>query len=498
MKQLHEIDSFGGIDADTDMLLDTCFEDHEAYLKSKAHERFLILGRKGSGKTAIFRKFVSTRDHAIFSFGHTFTDYPWHHHDKQAAIGVPEEERYVHSWRYLILLSIAKVLLNQDQSQPWSDGMFEHVRKLEKFVIDSYGTRDPDVTEIFSPAKTLRFKSSFEIPLTSLKVSLEAGGVPLNQLPIIIQDVNRSLTKAVVATLNPEFDYYVCFDQLDLGFDPTDENYKNRLIGLILAARDINIRAKTAGKKLSVLVFLRDDIYQTLRFEDKNKVTEAFTTRIEWDTERTDRTLKNLMQKRFASVLEIDEADAWKRVFDETEQMPGRQNKYQHMLDRTFLRPRDMIKFCNETLESYKALPENDRGDRFSNRAINAARGEYSQYFLSELDDEIFKHMKNYEVYIEVLKSLNSLQFKRKDFEVACRAREGILPDPYDPMRILNDLFEFSLIAYYNPGGGGYGGSEYVWLYKDPRARFNEAATSFRIHPGLKEVLGLKKFTRSG
>jgi hypothetical protein len=270
MKQLQEIDSFGGIDADTDTLLDACFEDHEAYLKSKAHERFLVLGRKGSGKTAIFRKFISTRKHDIFSFGHTFTDYPWHHHDKQAAIGVPEEERYVHSWRYLILMSVAKILLNQDHSQPWSEGMFEYVRRLEKFVIDSYGTRDPDVTEIFSPAKTLRFKSSFEIPLTQLKISLETGGVPLQQLPTIIQEVNRSLTEAVVATLNPDIDYYVCFDQLDLGFDPGNDNYKNRLIGLILAARDLNIRAKAVGKKLSVLVFLRDDIYQTLRFEDKN------------------------------------------------------------------------------------------------------------------------------------------------------------------------------------------------------------------------------------
>ena len=498
MKQLHEIDSFGGIDADTDTLLDECFEDHEAYLKSKAHERFLVLGKKGSGKTAIFRKFISTREHAIFTFGHTFTDYPWHHHDKQAAIGVPEEERYVHSWRYLILISVAKILLNQDQSQPWSDGMFEHVRKLEKFVIDSYGTRDPDVTEIFSPAKTLRFKSSFEIPLTQLKVSFEAGGVPLGKLPTIIQDVNRSLTDSVVATLNPDFDYYVCFDQLDLGFDPSDDNYKNRLIGLILAARDLNIRAKAAGKKLSVLVFLRDDIYQTLRFEDKNKVTEAFTMRIEWDTERTKRTLKDLMQKRFAAVLEIKEKGAWEEVFDESEQMPSRQGKYQHMLDRTFLRPRDIIKFCNETLSSYKALPEEDRGPRFSNRAINAARTEYSQYFLSELDDEIFKHMLHYEAYIEILKSLNSLQFKRSDFEEACKTRAGILPESYDPLRILNSLFDFSLIAYYNPGGGGYGGSEYVWRYKDSRARFNESAATFRIHPGLKEVLGLKKFTRSG
>lgn len=498
MKQLYEIETFGGIDADTDLLLDTCFERHEAYLESKEHKRFLVLGRKGSGKTAIFRKFISTRAHDFFSFGHTFTDYPWHHHDKQAAVGVPEEERYVHSWRYLILISIAKILLNIDQSQPWSEESFENLRKLEKFIIDSYGTRDPDVTEIFSPAKTLRFKSSFEIPLAKLKITLETGGVPLKYLPTIIQDVNRNLTSAIVVALNPKFDYYVCFDQLDLGFDPGDNNYKNRLIGLILAARDLNIRVRDAGKKLSTLVFLRDDIYQTLRFEDKNKVTEAFATRIEWDTERTERTLKDLMQKRFASVLEVPEEGAWEKVFDEQEQMPGRQAKYQHMLDRTFLRPRDMIKFCNETLDAYKAQSAEERGTLFSNRAINTARIEYSQYFLNELDDEIFKHMANYETYIEVLKSLDSLQFIKEDFEKACKARAKIMPPDYDPTSILSELFEFSLIAYYAPGGGGYGGSEYVWCYKDSRARFNESATSFRIHPGLKEVLALKKFTRSG
>lgn len=498
MKKLYEIETFGGIDADTDSLLDTCFEQHEAYLQSKGHKRFLVLGRKGSGKTAIFRKFISTRSHDFFSFGHTFSDYPWHHHDKQAAIGVPEEERYVHSWRYLILLSIAKILLNQDQSQPWSEGSFEDIRKLEKFVIDSYGTRDPDITEIFSPAKTLRFKSSFEIPLTKLKIRLEASGVPLEYLPTIIQDVNRSLTTAILATLNPSFDYYVCFDQLDLGFSPSDKNYKNRLIGLIIAARDLNIKAREVGKKLSALVFLRDDIYQTLRFEDKNKVTEAFATRIEWDTERTNQTLKDLMQKRFSSVFEIQETGAWENVFDEQEQMPGRQTKYQHMLDRTFLRPRDMIKFCNETLDAYKAQSTEERGKLFNNRVINIARTEYSQYFLNELDDEIFKHIKNYEAYIEILKSLDSLQFIYNDFEQACKVRAKILPCDCEPSSILNELFEFSLIGYYAPGGGGYGGSEYVWRYKDSRARFNESATSFRIHPGLKEVLGLKKFTRSG
>ena len=35
----------------------------------------------------------------------------------------------------------------------------------------------------------------------------------------------------------------------------------------------------------------------------------------------------------------------------------------------------------------------------------------------------------------------------------------------------------------------------YVWRYLDRRARFDGAATYFRVHPGLIEVLGLKKFS---
>lgn len=40
--------------------------------------------------------------------------------------------------------------------------------------------------------------------------------------------------------------------------------------------------------------------------------------------------------------------------FDEKTQMPGYQSKYQHMPDRTFLRPRDIIRFCNSVLKQYK------------------------------------------------------------------------------------------------------------------------------------------------
>jgi len=330
-----------------------------------------------------------------------------------------------------------------------------------------------------------------------LKVTAGAEGVPMSDLPVIVQEVNRNLAQAVVEGLNPAFDYYVCFDQLDLGFD-NSSGYKSRLIGLLLAARDINVKARDAGKRLSVLVFLRDDIYQVLNFEDKNKLTENYTSRIEWDTPRTSRTLKQLMEKRFAEVLAISEQNAWDQVFDEQEEMTGRQTKYRHMLDRTFLRPRDMIKFTNEVLDAFKKSPSGDSPrDIFNNRDVQVARSEYSAYLLSELDDEILKHHPDYRTYIEILKSLESLQFTLKDFTEACEKRLKFLPSDVEPIGILKVLFEFSLVGYYAPGGGGFGGSEYIWRYKDVRSQFNEAALNYRIHAGLKEVLGLRKFTKS-
>src|ERR1035438_3135602 len=116
MKPLLNADVFGAIDADNDDLLLECFEDHEAYLDVRSRQRFVIVGRKGSGKTAIFKKLLVIGKSSYFCFGHTFSDYPWHYHDKQARIGIPDFDKYTHSWKYLILLTLAKIILNQDLS----------------------------------------------------------------------------------------------------------------------------------------------------------------------------------------------------------------------------------------------------------------------------------------------------------------------------------------------------------------------------------------------
>jgi hypothetical protein len=64
-------------------------------------------------------------------------------------------------------MSLSKILLNQDQS--YDESSFESLLKIESFIIDTYGTRDPDVTQIFTPSKNLKISKNFTIDLGVFK-----------------------------------------------------------------------------------------------------------------------------------------------------------------------------------------------------------------------------------------------------------------------------------------------------------------------------------------
>ena len=492
MTNLRELENFGKVDAEEDPYLSECFETHEAFVSAQNHSRFLILGRKGSGKSAIYRKLSELQSHDVFVQGYEFADYPWYYHEQLASAGVPVAQRYAASWQYFMLLMAARVIINQDNSQPWNPDAREGIQKMSEFVKNVYGTSTPEPVQVFTSDKMNRLKVSaglhgYGVGLEGSRTAEETGK------PIPFSDINRYLTETLVKCLNPDHRYYLCFDQLDRGFEQSDE-YKDRLIGVLVAARDLNLAVKKAGKKFAVLVFLRDDIYQALSFEDKNKLTENYSIAIGWsDSEESlgTKTLRQLMSKRFAKLLGIPERDAWSSVFDESVVMTGNQAKYQHIIDRTFLRPRDAIKFCNEVLAAYKR-----RGGTslFDNRDVDAARPGYSQYLLNELDDEILKHVPNYKQYLALISAVGTAVFPREEFVRVYEQRRSAFKESETVNQILKSLFEFSVIGSYSPGRGS--GGEYVWKYTNPRAQFDEAASFYRVHYGFIEGLDLKKFSR--
>jgi hypothetical protein len=153
-----------------------------------------------------------------------------------------------------------------------------------------------------------------------------------------------------------------------------------------------------------------------------------------------------------------------------------------------------MIKFCNETLAAFKN--DRNRHDKFENKHILTAHVVDSDYLYRELEDEIYKHVPRYAEYIEILNNLESLYFTKEDFVEAREKCKALLDEKDKYEHVMRQLFDFSVIGYYI-AGGREGGADYVWKYKDQRSKLNDNATQFRVHPGFKEVLGLKKFSRS-
>jgi len=176
-------------------------------------------------------------------------------------------------------------------------------------------------------------------------------------------------------------------------------------------------------------------------------------------------------------------------------EMPGHQSKYDHMKDRTYLRPRDMIKFTNCALMKFKernrGAAQDDDPNKIDNVDVHNARIDYSEYLLREIDDEVHKQLPDYEKHLNVLRALGKWQFDRHEYEQAFMRHYG--ESPITAGLALERLYMFSFVGFYRAGGRGFGGSEYIFKYREPRTRFDNTATRFRVHPGLIEVMGLKR-----
>jgi hypothetical protein len=99
--------------------------------------------------------------------------------------------------------------------------------------------------------------------------------------------------------------------------------------------------------------------------------------------------------------------------------------------------------------------------------------------------------MPDYEKHLDVLRALGKWQFEREEFDAKYRAQypEGAVSSA----EILEQLYDYSFIGFYRAGGRGFGGSEYMFKYRESRTRFDPTSSRFRIHPGLIEVMGLKR-----
>jgi hypothetical protein len=256
------------------------------------------------------------------------------------------------------------------------------------------------------------------------------------------------------------------------------------LVGLILAATSIYRECRDSKLKIAPIVYLRSDIWNELQFSDNNKLTQSLALNLEWK----DGWLKELINTRLQA--KVSRSASWETV-SEQDLMRGSQPKFNHILARTFLRPRDVIQFLNAALaEANKRMSE---PLIFINKDIVAARDQYSRYLKQELDDEILAHWRQWDEALQACSSLRKMTFKKADFAKEYIRRRSA-QNTVDTDEALEKLYDFSVIGYERRSG--YGGTSWAFEYADPEAGWDSAATRFKVHLGLKEYAKLREERR--
>ena len=474
--------SFGDVAAEDDAVLDY-FVATNAVDRIKKGETFLVLGRKGTGKTAIVRYFTE-RDRAGDAKSLSLKGYPWNIHAARIDRGASDVEAYVSSWKYLIAVELASLALLQRGAY-----LTGAAQQINNFLMDNYGGPSPSLADILTPPRLRLSKLSFMPALFGNQL----GGIELDRSPgdmnfgreldalsdSIIAAVHECLRECRAAPLS------LHFDELDQGVTTLNDQRKTMLIGLILAARSLRHQSNLAGVAVNPVVYLRTDIWDDLQFSDKNKISQTLTLKLEW----TPQTLQEMVRTRVKAKLG-DHAD-WDTI-TEPELMRGTQSKWSHLVARTFLRPRDVISFLNTVLNSAKKRDPDVA--MINNRDIVNSRSAYSNYLKDELDDEIVPHWQYWPEALQACSAIGNLTFGKDDFEREYMMRRSS-KNTISTDEALALLYRFSIVGY--RGGIGYGGSSWVFQYAEPASGWDSVARNFKVHLGLKEYAKLREERRT-
>lgn len=478
---LAKLESFGDVAAEDDAVLDY-FLTTDAVNRVENNEVFVLLGRKGSGKTAIVRHFTEsargTPSRAINLRG-----YPWNVHASRIDRGASEVEAYVAAWRYLIAVEFASLAYaeSNNQSHP-------QAKAIRKYFDDNYGGIQPNLGDILRPDKLKLSEVSIEPSIMGNKlgsVALHREGQDIS-FGRELDAVSTALLEAVDVLARETFidRLLLHFDELDQGLSQLDSKRSEMIVGLILAAREIRRAYEKKGTNVNPIIYLRTDLWNELEFSDKNKISQTSALHLEWSSE----SLKALVDARLKA--RLDSSISWDNI-DDQGLMRGSQTKWNHIMSRTLLRPRDVIKFLNSALEVAKR-----RGSSpliFRNEDLVAAREQYSSYLKSELDDEVLPHWSHWEEALQACSGISTITFDRGQFVADYNSRKSAA-NPISDAEALRLLYKFSVIGYERRSG--YGGSSWVFQYIDPQVGWDSSASRFKVHLGLKEYAKLREERR--
>ena len=394
------------IEAKEDRTNDYFFHFNDVNLIEKGVKNYVI-GRKGTGKTAIADYLHTKTDFKKFSKLLSFKNFPFNALYEHADNRYNRPNQYITIWTYVIYHYICSM-------------MAENEAVLSKCKFDLRKAFEFEVKGALS--QSLKNITSKSYGLNLLGVGGTFSETKAGEKFDFVK-ANEALKSFIIDNID-DGDYFVIFDELDedyrdvLNPDRRD-GYFELLISLFKAAQ--NIRAEFLGisAKIRPVIFLRDDIFDLCRDVDKNKWLDRAVV-LKWDESQ----LRQLTKFRLSRALEISGSptepdDAWDKLFSVRNTKMGTSGKkamdtFSFMISRTFLRPRDIVSYIREAA---KIAASKDGDHRINNEIIKNATEGHSSYMRREIIDETFPVMEDISEVLDVLAKIRKQIFNRKEFK---------------------------------------------------------------------------------
>ncbi|HRJ54750.1 MAG TPA: hypothetical protein PLV64_00580 [Anaerolineales bacterium] len=343
------------------------------YERLKDTKKWLVLGRKGAGKTAtclmFFDQIKNQYDVSLITPGSMSIAKSIL--IEKASLNI--EEAATQKWKFVFLIEAARYLVHiatkkyGDNYTQWDMAL----RKVRAFLVKH---DDNSANQLDKALKFVRSINKVAVSVLKVEGALEVGK-EASDGSALSDDIDTFMSDFQQASnLLKQAPIYFLVDQVDDLWDSSKEG-QDLIVGLLRAAKGIN----DTLQQIKIIVFLRSDIFSYLRFHNSDHY-RSHTEMIVWSTEN----LKKLISLRIhkSTGKRGDVETLWSSVFPD---LIDDGDSFDFLIQYTLMRPRDLIQLCNMCRDN--AL---DRGksDKIDEADIVGAIKKYSNWKSEDLISE--------------------------------------------------------------------------------------------------------------
>lgn len=472
--------NWGSDEAKGDDDLANYFVEPPDYDEILSGKKRYVVGRKGTGKSAVIQrlKLQAESEPLAFFSDMTLRNFPLHDLRDLGDKSQRDKSKYTPIWLFLIYIEIIKQI-----SRDHGAGGTTEINELNSFL--TLNNLESEVGFIHTVKELRKKNSKLKIPAiwlegeTSSEKSGEAA-IDVHYNKIVMTIENKLLT----ITSNSK--YWLFIDELDEGFRAGDQSFRLLLLALIRAVEDSSIHLRRAGFQYRPVLVLRSDIFDRLEDNDLNKLDD-YIIRLRWTSaaDHVQNSLKRIIIERIKSSGNHSH-DPWGSVvYDSDPDLPhGVESLWQYAANRTYERPRDIIKFmkyCAKHAEQKK---------RLTFKQAKAAEDEYSAWLYKELKDEIHSYLPCWKSALDCITRIGTGKFSRQDLENELNSEPAVSTWVNENGKSTNDvmetLFDFGVIGNLDENG------RWLFKYKDEDLSWNPKMKVI-VHFGLNKKLKLIK-----